>query len=432
MNKMNSNDVRSLNYNQANRRLNLIRGQLFPNVCINQGRVPPKSDDDVVIIDAVRTPLTKSGKGGFKDTMPEILITGVLNGLIDRTKVDPKLVEDICFGNVLSTGAGFFPSRMSQFLANFSEKTSLYSVNRLCSSGLQAVMNIAYSIASKQIDIGIGGGFESMSVYDMNSLVDAEKIPDVVFECQKAANCMIPMGITSENVAKEFNVDRKTQDNFAYLSQKKAKSAQDNGLFDSEIISIKTKVKNKKGEEEDIVVSKDDGIRATTVEGLAKLKPSFKKDGTTTAGNSSQTTDGAAAVLLMRRSVAKKLGLTPTARILGYAVAGVPPEVMGIGPAFAIPEVLKRTGLKIDDIDIFELNEAFASQATYCANKLKIPIEKINPKGGAIALGHPLGCTGARQFATLLPELKRQNKKYGLLSMCIGTGMGAAAVIERE
>jgi len=181
-----------------------------------------------------------------------------------------------------------------------------------------------------------------------------------------------------------------------------------------------------------VTVSADEGIRETTLEALTKLKPAFKKDGTTTAGNSSQTTDGAAVVLVARRSFAKKNGYKILGRFVSYAVSGVPPEIMGIGPAFAIPDALNKAGLKVDDIDIYEINEAFASQATYCANHLKIPSEKINPKGGAIALGHPLGCTGARQFATLMTELKRTNKRFGVISMCIGTGMGAAVVIERE
>jgi len=324
-------------------------------------------------------------------------------------------------------------ARMSQFLSGFPDKTSLMTVNRLCSSGLQAVMNAAYSIASKQVDIAIGAGVEQMSLFDMNSTVDGEKISEEVFNNPQAANCMIPMGITSENVAEKYNVDRKTQDLFAVESHRKANEAQKNGLYDEEIVPVKTKVKDAKGNLIDIVVSKDDGIRADTkLESLQKLKTSFKQGGTTTAGNSSQLTDGAAGVLLMRRSVAKKLGAPILGRIVGYSVAGVPPEIMGIGPAFAIPKVLENTGLKIDDIGVFEINEAFASQATYCANVLKIPAEKINPKGGAIALGHPLGCTGARQIATIMPELKRQNKKYGLISMCIGTGMGAACIVERE
>jgi acetyl-CoA acyltransferase 1 len=415
------------------KRLNVIRKQLLSNKCMNARRPVEKSDDDVVIVAAVRTPLTKSGKGGLKDTLPEILTGQVMAELVRRGNIKMENVEDIVFGNVLQNGSGFMSARMSQFLAGIPETTSLMTVNRLCSSGLQAVVNAAYSISTKQVDIAIGGGVESMSLFDMNSLVDGEKVSDEVFNTPQAANCMIPMGITSENVAEKFNIDRKTQDLFAVESHRKALIAQKNGFYDEEIVHVKTRVKDAQGNLNDVIVSKDDGIReGTSFEGLQKLKTSFKKDGTTTAGNSSQITDGAAGVLLMRRSVALKNGSPIIGRIVGYATAGVPPEIMGIGPAFAIPKVLENTGLRIEDIDIFELNEAFASQATYCANVLNIPSEKVNPKGGAIALGHPLGCTGARQIATLLPELKRQNKRYGLISMCIGTGMGAACVIERE
>ncbi len=415
------------------KRLNLIRTQLLPNKCMNNGKVLNKHDDDVVIVAAVRTPLTKAFKGGLKDTLPEIMTSNVLRELCARGNIKPQQVDDIVLGNVIQPGAGFMSARMSQFLAEYPDTTSMMTVNRLCSSGLQAVMNAANSIASRQNDIAIGGGVESMSLYDMSSTVDGDKVAEDVFNCAEAANCMIPMGITSENVAEKFKIDRNTQDAFAVESHKKAAMAQKNGLFDSEIVPVKTQIKNKNGEMSDITISKDDGIReSTTMESLKKLKTAFKKDGTTTAGNSSQITDGAAGVLLMRRSVAMKLGAPIMGRIVGYAVAGVPPEIMGIGPAFAIPKVLEKTGLKMDDIDIFELNEAFASQATYSANTLKIPAEKVNPKGGAIALGHPLGCTGARQIATLMPELKRQGKKFGCVSMCIGTGMGAACVIERE
>jgi acetyl-CoA acyltransferase 1 len=363
--------------------------------------------------------------------MPESMLCGLFEGLLERNKLDPKLIGDIVIGNCLQSGSGMMTSRMAQFLAKIPETTTMMSVNRLCSSGLQAVMNVAYSISARQFDIGIGGGVESMSLYNMNS-IDPEKIAEAVFESETARNCMVPMGITSENVAEKYGIDRKTQDNFAFQSQKKAFNAQKNGLFKDEIYPIKTKVKDQKGEWKNVTVTQDEGIRETTLEALTKLKPAFKKDGTTTAGNSSQTTDGAAVVLLARRSVAKKLGLNILGRLVSYAVSGVPPEIMGIGPAFAIPEALKKAGLKVDDIDIYEINEAFASQATYCSSHLKIPSEKVNPKGGAIALGHPLGCTGARQFATLMTELKRTNKRLGVISMCIGTGMGAAVVVERE
>lgn len=414
-------------------RINLIRSQITSNKCMNARKPTPVSDDDVVIVSYCRTALGKAGKGSFKDTMPEILTSHVIKELLNRGNCKGDKVQEIVFGNVLASGANFMSARMSQFLAGLPEEVSLMTVNRLCSSGLQAVMNVAYSIQSKQIDIGIGGGVESMSIFDMNNLVDGEKVAEEVFNTPKASNCMIPMGITSENVAETFKVDRNSQDKIACDSHKKAAHAQKEGWFADEIVPVKTTIKDKEGNLKEITVTKDEGIREkTTMQSLGKLKASFKQGGSTTAGNSSQVTDGAAGVLLARRSVAKQMGLPIVGRILGYAVAGVPPEIMGIGPAFAIPEVLKNVGMTIDDIDIVELNEAFASQACYCINKLNIPMEKINPRGGAIALGHPLGCTGARQFSTLLSELRRTNKKRGMISMCIGTGMGAACVLERE
>ncbi|NXB23496.1 THIKB thiolase, partial [Rhagologus leucostigma] len=265
----------------------------------------------------------------------------------------------------------------------------------------------------------------------------------------KARDCLIPMGITSENVAEKFGVSRKKQDAFALASQQKecpacfsiqrslpmaggAAKAQQMGLFKTEIVPVKTTVADNDGNKKTITVHQDEGIRpSTTLEGLAKLKPAFKEDGSTTAGNASQVSDGAAAVLLAKRSKAAQLGLPVLGVLRSFAVVGVPPDVMGIGPAYAIPVAVEKAGLTLNDIDIYEINEAFASQAVYCVEKLGIPMEKVNPLGGAIALGHPLGCTGARQVVTLLNELKRRGKRaYGVVSMCIGTGMGAAAVFE--
>jgi acetyl-CoA acyltransferase 1 len=254
-----------------------------------------------------------------------------------------------------------------------------------------------------------------------------------IFDSEEAQACMLPMGQTSENVAAKFGITREQQDAMAVESHRKAAQAQKNGWFDAEIVPVEATVTDKDGEEKTIMVSADDGIRAnTTMQTLAKLKPAFAEDGTTTAGQSSQVSDGAAAVLLARRSAAKKAGLPILGKFLSFSVNGCPPEIMGIGPAVAIPPALQKAGLKMDDVDIFEINEAFASQATYCVNKLGVPAEKLNPKGGAIALGHPLGCTGARQVGTLLHELKRTGGKYGVVSMCIGTGMGAAAVFKAE
>lgn len=239
--------------------------------------------------------------------------------------------------------------------------------------------------------------------------------------------------ITSENVAAEFNVTRAKQDAFAAESHRKATEAQKNGWFKEEIVPIEATVLDKDEKEHKVIVDRDDGVRpGTTAEKLAKLRPAFDENGSTTAGNASQVSDGAAAVLLMKRKTAEKYGLPILGKYITSAVVGVPPRVMGIGPAFAIPVAVERAGLKLEDVDIYEINEAFASQAVYSIEKLGIPFEKVNPKGGAIAFGHPLGATGARQIATLFPELKRQNKKIGVTSMCIGTGMGMAAVFERE
>lgn len=294
-------------------------------------------------------------------------------------------------------------------------------------------MTIANAIRSKQIDFGIGGGVESMSLYSMEAGVDPNTLSNKVFEHPVAQNCLMPMGLTSENVAEKYKVSREKQDQMAFESHQKAARAQKEGWLQKEITPYKTMIKDKDGNEKEITVDKDDGVRAeTTLEGLKKLKPAFKKDGTTTAGNSSQVTDGASAILLTRRDVAKKHGLKIYGRIISYAVAGVPPEIMGVGPAYAIPAALKKAGLEVKDIDVFEINEAFASQATMSIEALGVPKEKLNPRGGAIALGHPLGNTGSRQVVTLFHELERTAKKFGVISMCIGTGMGAAGVFERE
>jgi len=317
------------------------------------------------------------------------------------------------------------------FLAGFPETTSIATTNRQCSSGLQAVANIVGAIKLGTINIGIAAGLESMSFTAMEgSLGD---LGDNALQNELARDCLLPMGITSENVSERYGITREEQDRFAAESFLKAEIAIRDGHFNNEIIPVKTQIKNQDGTVKEIIVNKDDGVRpGTTYEVLAKLRPAFKKDGCSTAGNSSQVTDGAAAVLLMKRSEAISRGFSIIGRFLSFATAGVPPSVMGIGPAYAIPLALKKAGLNIGDIDVFELNEAFASQAIYSFKKLGIPREKVNPLGGAIALGHPLGCTGARQVGTLLHNLRRTKKRYGVVTMCIGTGMGAAAVYEAE
>lgn len=391
-----------------------------------------KSDEDVVICSALRTPIGKANKGNLKDTAPEELLATLFRATVSKTKVDPKSIGDVKIGNVSQPGAGAATSRMAMFLADLPYEVPVSTVNRQCSSGLQAVAEIAASIRSGIIDVGLAGGVESMSMFNMMAGMDPTKFSPNIGDNAMAASCLVPMGITSENVAEKWNISRETQDKLAVQSHEKALLAQKQGLFNDEIVPVKTTVKDKEGNEKEVVVSADEGPKASTMEGLGKLRAAFKPDGSTTAGNSSQISDGAAMVLLARRDAAKKLGLPVIGRIRSHAVVGVDPNLMGIGPAFAIPEALKKANLSVNDIDIYEINEAFASQAAMSVQHLKIPMEKVNPKGGAIALGHPLGCTGSRQIATLMPELKRTGKKLGVVSMCIGTGMGAASVIESE
>lgn len=391
------------------------------------------SSTEVVICAALRTPLIKSVRGVFKDVPVMSLLQPVIQRIIATTRLDPSKIGDIVVGNVLPPGAGFMTARMTQMLAEVPYTVPLQTVNRLCSSGLHACDVVANEIMRGEIEVGLAAGVENMSQFNLAKSIslDPATIDPRIMGNQLAKDCMMPMGITSENVAEKYGITREMQDQMAVESHAKAARAQEMGLFDSEIIPMTVTITGKDGKETNVVVTKDDGIRkGTTLQTLAKLKPYFKKNGSTTAGNSSQLTDGAAGVLLASRAAAQKYGLPILARWVGFATAGVPPNLMGIGPAAAIPKVLQQCNLRMSDIDIFELNEAFASQAVYCVNALGIPKEKLNPKGGAIALGHPVGCTGARQIATLIPELKRTGKRFGVVSMCMGTGMGAAAIIE--
>ncbi|PVU90246.1 hypothetical protein BB561_004967 [Smittium simulii] len=417
----------------ASNRVSQLSSHLDGNSTLST-RVGVKNSNDVVIVSSVRTPITKGRRGGLKDTKNEYLLGTVLKAVVDRVNLDPRLVQDIVVGNVLPPLGGANLARMAMLYAGFPEEAGVMTCNRQCASGLQAVSTIVSAIREGTIDIGIGAGVENMTIYNARSdfIKPDEYHPDFLNN-QNIADCLIPMGITSENVAMDFNITREEQDAFAAMSHQKATVAQNNGYFDQEIVPIKTQIIEKDGTAKEILVSKDDGIRsATTLAGLSKLKPFFKKDGSTTAGNASQVSDGAAAVLLMKRSRALELNLPILGKFITSATVGVPPRVMGIGPAYAIPAALKKANLNINDIDVFEINEAFASQAVYCVKKLNIDINKVNPKGGAIAFGHPLGCTGARQISTLLTELKRTNKKLGLTSMCMGSGMGMCAIFESE
>lgn len=393
-----------------------------------------KSPDDVVIISAVRTPIGKAKRGAFKDASLKDLLAPLIRHTLTSTKIDPTLIGDLVIGNVLPPSSmGATEVRIAGLLAGLPKEVPVMTVNRQCSSGLQAMANVAGAIRSGQYDFGLAGGVENMSINDMGSY-GGLSIDEEATSHELARGCYMTMGQTSEEVAARFGVTRQVQDQFSARSHDLADKAIKAGKFKEEIVPITVKVKDPKtGEEKTVTVDTDEGVRAgTTPEALAKLKPAFKADGSTTAGNASQVSDGAALVLLARRSSAERLRLPILATFRSFAAVGVEPAIMGVGPAAAIPVAVKKAGLSLNDIDVFEINEAFASQATYCVKKLGIPVEKVNPNGGAIALGHPLGCTGARLTATLLPELRRRKAKYGVVSMCIGSGMGAAAVIERE
>ncbi|CAN1269784.1 3-ketoacyl CoA thiolase 1, peroxisomal [Linum perenne] len=389
--------------------------------------------DDVVIVAAYRTALCKSKRGGFKDTLPDDLLAPVLKAVIEKTNVNPSEVGDIVVGTVLAPGSQRATEcRMAAFYAGFPETVPVRTVNRQCSSGLQAVADVAASIKAGFYEIGIGAGLECMTIDNIRGV---QKSNPRVESFVQARDCLLPMGITSENVAQRFGVTRQEQDQAAVESHKKAAAATAAGKFKDEIVPVSTKIVDPKtGNEMPVTISVDDGIRPNTnLADLAKLKPAFKKDGTTTAGTASQVSDGAGAVLLMKRSLAIQKGLPILGVFRSFAAVGVDPAVMGIGPAVAIPAAVKAAGLELQDVDLFEINEAFASQFVYCRKKLELDPAKVNVNGGAMALGHPLGATGARCVATLLHEMKRRGRdaRFGVISMCIGTGMGAAAVLER-
>lgn len=408
----------------AQGRLNQVAGQMKPS---GRPSLLEKHPDDVVVTCALRTAITKGGKGGFKDTAGADLLNGAFVNLIQRSGIDPSLVEDISVGCVLAPGGGATEFRAAALAAGFPESTAVKSLNRQCSSGLQACAEIANAIKTGMIDVGIGAGVESMSTqYGPGAVTEFSELLE---NHKSAAECKVPMGKLSEDMARDKKITRADQDKFAADSYRKAIEAQKKGLFDQEIAPLKVKWEDPKTEEvKEITVGRDDGVREVTAESLGKIRAAFAKDGTIHAGNASQVSDGAAAVLLMKRSTAERLGQQIMGKFVQASIVGVPPLLMGIGPWKAIPVALEKSGITKDDVDIFEINEAFASQCLWCANELGLPMEKINPKGGAIAFGHPLGCTGARQVSTLLYELKRTGKQVGVTSMCVGTGMGMAAV----
>ncbi|TKA30139.1 hypothetical protein B0A50_02858 [Salinomyces thailandicus] len=390
-------------------------------------KITQKNPDDVVITLAIRTPLCKAGKGGLKNTPLDGLVFKILEQVLRKSNIDPQMVEDICLGNVSDAKAAYYV-RAACLAAGFPTTTAASSVNRFCSSGLKATQDIANQITNGSIDIGVAIGAESMS--SGGDRLERPFVPEIMESgSQDAKDCMQPMGQTSENVGKDFNIVRELQDRYAAESYRRAEAAQKAGWFDDEIAPITVKVDGK-----DVTVSRDEGIRpGTTFEGLSKIRPAFPDFGDkSTGGNSSQVTDGAAAVMLMRRSKAMELKQPIIAKFVGATVAGLAPRIMGIGPSIAIPKLMGKYGLTNDDIDVIELNEAFASMAVYCRDTLKLDWSKMNPRGGAIALGHPLGCTGARQIVTGLSECRRRKAKILLTSMCIGTGQGMAGLFVNE
>lgn len=407
--------------------------------------VTRKLPTDTVIVSSLRTPIVKA-KGQFKDTHPEQLLYTVLKATLDRVPgLDPSKVEDVAVGVVLSELGGSKAARMAMNHAGYPNTTSLYTVNRACASSLQSIALVAAQIRTGAISVGIGAGMESMSRNYGSRAIPTDLWSELALSpVADVRDCIMPMGLTSENVAKRYGVSRSDQDSLALASHTRALRARESGAFEKEIVPITTcfqpvdkKSGEPTGEEQTILVSQDDGIRPNiSIESLAKLRPAFAADGSSTAGNSSQVSDGAAATLLARRDVAAELGLPILGKFVSATTVGCAPDEMGIGPALAIPKLLRQHGLTIRDIDRWELNEAFASQTLYCIRELGLEKAlddgKVNPNGGAIALGHPLGATGARMTATLMHGLDRMQGELGIVSMCVGTGMGMAGLYVRE
>ncbi|MBF5042658.1 thiolase family protein [Aggregicoccus sp. 17bor-14] len=383
----------------------------------------------VVIASAVRTPFTRAHKGELKDTRPDTLAAHAIREAVKQVPgLKPEQIDDVVLGCAMPEAEqGMNVARNAALLAGLPQSVAGVTVNRFCASGTQSIAQVAQAIMAGMIQVGIGGGTESMSMVPMGgNKVSAnpeimEKIPEVYTS----------MGATAENIATRYSVSREDADKFAYESQRRAANARETGKFREEIAPITVKVFDEDGKQHTVTVKDDTILRPeTTLEGLAKLRPAFNQKGVVTAGNASPLTDGAAAAVVMSEEKAKELGVKPLGYFLDFQVAGVPPEVMGIGPVPAVKKLLAKNNLKVEDIDVFELNEAFAAQALHCIRELGIPLDKVNPNGGAIALGHPLGVSGTRLVATILRELKRRNGRYGVVTMCIGGGMGAAALIE--
>ncbi len=384
---------------------------------------------DIVVAEAVRSAVGRGMKGSLAYKRPDELMGDVIRGLLARVpQINPSDIEDLVLGCAMPEGEqGLNIARLAGLLGGLSVESSAMTINRFCSSGLQAIAIAAGAVALGQHDLVVAGGVESMSMVPMtgNKLSAS---PEVMAQFPTAYT---PMGITAENVATKFNISRVDQDAFALRSHLRASKAVADGVFDAEIVPVRA-IKYVDGKHTEFEYKRDELPRGdSTAESLAGLKPVFSAKGSVTAGNSSPISDGAAAALVMSKAKADSLGIKPLGYFRSFATAGVDPAIMGIGPIPAIKKLLAKNGLTINDIDLFEINEAFASQAVYVQRVLEIPDEKLNPNGGAIALGHPLGCTGAKLSATALHYLQRTGGRYAIVSMCIGGGMGAAGLLER-
>ncbi|WP_342308098.1 thiolase family protein [Pseudomonas fluorescens] len=389
---------------------------------------------EVVIVDSVRTGLAKSFRGKFNQTRPDDMAAHCVNALLARNGIDPATVEDCIVGAGSNEGAqGYNIGRNVAVLSQLGTGTAGMTLNRFCSSGLQAIAIAANQIASGCSDIIVAGGVESISL-TMKS-VNIDNLINPLLKAQ-VPGIYFPMGQTAEIVARRYNVSREDQDLYALQSQQRTAQAQADGLFDDEIVAmaVKYRVEDKNTGAVQIldgVVDRDDCNRPdTTLASLSGLKPVFAEDGSVTAGNSSQLSDGASMTLVMSLEKALELGLKPKAFFRGFTVAGCEPDEMGIGPVFSVPKLLKARGLQVADIDLWELNEAFASQCLYARNRLEIDNDKYNVNGGSISIGHPFGMTGSRQVGHLVRELQRRNLRYGIVTMCVGGGMGATGLFE--
>ena len=389
---------------------------------------------EAVVVSAVRTAVGKAPRGILKDTRPDDVAAIIIKEALSRVPgLKAEEVDDVVLGCAFpESDQGLNLARVVAMRAGFPHTVPGQTVNRFCSSGLQAIATAAYEIMVGATEVMVAGGVEFMSQVPIMGLTPSPN-PYLV---EHNPQVYTSMGLTAENVAEKFGISREDQDRFALSSHQKAAKAIREGKFKEEVIPILAKVKEVKEDGtvvvKEVIFDTDEGVRYdASLEGMAALKPVFKAKGTVTAGNASQTSDGAAALVLMSRERAEKMGVKPLATFRSFAAAGVPPEIMGVGPAYAVPKALKLAGLTLDQIGLVELNEAFASQALYVIRHLGLNLDIVNVNGGAIAVGHPLGCTGAKLTTSLLYEMKRRNVRYGLVTMCIGGGMGAAGVFER-